>query len=98
VWTTALLLALVGLLPLAHAGPVDPLWQGGIYDAADFDDAAQTIIALDGSVEGTLLTTFLAADLPVVELTPPSTPPDPLVCCIRPRAPPTHFQDPTDTR
>ena len=96
-WTTALLLALVGLLPLAHASPVDPSWLGGIYDAADFDDVAQTITALDGSVEVAPLTNFLTSDLPVVDLTRPPTPPNPLVCCVQPRAPPAHLQDPTDT-
>jgi len=57
-WTTVVLLALVGLLPLAHASPGDPTWQGGIYDAADFDNVVQMVTALDGSVEVTLLTTL----------------------------------------
>ena len=98
VWTAALLLALVGLRPLAHASPVDPSWRGGIYDAADFDDVVQTVTALDGSVEVTLLSSVFAFDLPVVGLTSTPAPPDPLVCCVQPRAPPPQAQDSTDTR
>jgi hypothetical protein len=33
-----LLAALTGIFPLAHASPPDPLWVGGIYDGADYDD------------------------------------------------------------
>jgi hypothetical protein len=96
-WATALLAVLVGVLPLAHANPVDPLWHGGIYDASDYDDVVQAITALDGSVEIKPLTSILASNLPVVDLTGAPAPPDPLVCCIQPRAPPRSVPHPIHT-
>ncbi len=35
--------ALAGLVPFAHANVPDPLWIGGIYDAADCDDFAAAV-------------------------------------------------------
>ena len=42
--TLAILLALV---PLANASPPDPLWLGGVYDGADYDDVVLAAGALE---------------------------------------------------
>jgi|SRR5262245_28333792 len=47
--TTRLLLvllaaALVILVPLGSASPVDPLWIPGIYDDADYDDVVGLVV------------------------------------------------------
>src|SRR5262252_8885382 len=39
--------ALLALVPLANASPPDPLWLGGIYDAADYDDVVLAAGALE---------------------------------------------------
>ena len=49
-WALLVLPALISLVPLAHASPVDPSWIAGIYDAADFDDAVLAATSLDSSV------------------------------------------------
>jgi hypothetical protein len=49
-----LLAFLVVLVPLAAASPPDPLWIGGIYDAADSDDAVVAATSLEYRVEETL--------------------------------------------
>ena len=46
-----LLAILVVLVPLAAASPPDPLWIGGIYDAADSDDAVLAATSLESRVE-----------------------------------------------
>jgi hypothetical protein len=46
-----LLAFLVVLVPLAAASPPDPLWIGGIYDAADSDDAVLAATSLEYRVE-----------------------------------------------
>lgn len=49
----ALLLAvLVILTPLALASPPDPLWTGGVFDAADFDDVVVAVTSADGATDG----------------------------------------------
>ena len=38
---------LTGLVPLAHASPLDPTWIAGFYDDADFDDVVLAIVSAD---------------------------------------------------
>jgi hypothetical protein len=42
-----LVLVLPALGALAHASPPDPGWIGGLYDAADGDDAILAVTGLD---------------------------------------------------
>ena len=44
-----LAVALVTLVPLAHASPPDPTWIAGLYDDADQDDAVITVTDTSGS-------------------------------------------------
>jgi len=46
-----LLVVLCALAPFAYASPTDPLWVGGIYDAADADDAVFAALSLESRVE-----------------------------------------------
>ncbi len=46
-----LLGAHVWLAPFAHVDPPDPLWLGGIYDEADYDDVVLLVMAMTGIVE-----------------------------------------------
>jgi len=41
-----LVTALSMLMPLAYASPVDPFWESGIYDGADFDDVVTFLLTL----------------------------------------------------
>lgn len=50
----ALLVVLATLVPLAQASPPDPVWIGGIYDAADGDDAILAVTSLESRVEEAL--------------------------------------------
>jgi hypothetical protein len=43
---------LVGIVPLAYGGPPDPSWIPGIYDDADYDDAARLVIDEAGASSG----------------------------------------------
>ena len=44
--------ALVGIIPLAYAGPPDPSWIPGIYDNADYDDVAGLVMDGTGASSG----------------------------------------------
>lgn len=44
----SLLVAVVALLPLAHANSPDPAWIGGIYDDADYGDVVMAVISATG--------------------------------------------------
>lgn len=46
-----LLGALCAVGPLAYASPPDPTWIGGVYDAADYDDAVVAIAAMEAAPE-----------------------------------------------
>jgi hypothetical protein len=59
-------LALVLLGPVAQASPPDSLWLPGIYDAADSDDAAATLVSVSG-----LLVVVIVADRPTDRLAGP---------------------------
>jgi hypothetical protein len=48
--TLGLLLALLGLVPLAHATPPDTLWLAGIHDAADSDEMVFAATLLEGEL------------------------------------------------
>lgn len=45
------LAALVALPPLAFSSPPDPIWIGGVYDAADYDDAVLAVTSTASVVE-----------------------------------------------
>jgi hypothetical protein len=40
-----LLVLVVAIVPLAEASPPDPLWVGGMYDGADFDEVVAAVSA-----------------------------------------------------
>ena len=50
-----LLVLLLAIVPLAEASPPDPLWVGGMYDGADFDEVAAAVIAATAVVVRALL-------------------------------------------
>jgi hypothetical protein len=55
---TVIVLLLVGttaLPPLALANPPDPLWIGGIFDAADYDDVVISAASSDYASDGIAL-------------------------------------------
>jgi hypothetical protein len=43
-------LAIVLLMPLAHASPPDPSWVGGLYDGDDFDDVVVMLTGCSGII------------------------------------------------
>lgn len=45
-------IALLTLVPLAHASPPDPTWIAGLYDDADHDDAVIAITDASGLPTG----------------------------------------------
>ena len=48
-WVALLTLVLIVVLrPLAQASPDDPLWIGGFYDGADFDDVVSFLVTYSG--------------------------------------------------
>ena len=84
-----MLAILLVLVPLASASPPDPLWLGGVYDGADYDD----VVLAAGSLES------LAAESPrdadpasvVVPIHVTARPARPAVAPLgvtQPRAPP----------
>ena len=87
--TVALLAVLVGLAPLAHASPPDPLWIAGIYDGADSDDAVQAAMAtLESWCESDLPTVYFFSILAAIPLTADLIPDAPRLRCSPARAPP----------
>jgi hypothetical protein len=87
----ALLLAVMAVLtPLALASPPDPLWVGGLFDAADFDDVVVAVTSTDGATDGAA-PRVIKVSLPVLGTVPPPSSIDP-VCGAPPvfqgRAPP----------
>lgn len=59
-----LLVLLFAIVPLAEASPPDPLWVGGTYDGADFDDVVAAVIAATAIVTRAV---FLLLDPTVIE-------------------------------
>jgi len=55
------------LLPLVYASPADPLWIGGVYDGADYDDIVAAAIAEEGIL---LEEPFLCDDLALLVFGP----------------------------
>ena len=86
---TSLLVALLSIVPLAHASPPDPLWIPGIYDAADLDDGVVVVTSLESQVSKApaivysdlLLARILLVVRPMIPAANPRTSPA--------RAPPT---------
>jgi hypothetical protein len=50
-----LLVAMTALPLLALASPPDPLWIGGVFDAADYDDVVISAISTDYATDGVAL-------------------------------------------
>jgi hypothetical protein len=63
---TLLLVALAVLTPLALASPPDPLWVGGLFDAADFDDVVVAVTSADGATDG-VAPRVITVPLPALE-------------------------------
>jgi hypothetical protein len=73
----ALLLAVLAVLtPLALASPPDPLWVGGLFDAADSDDVVVAVTSTDGVTDGAA-PRVATVSLPALGAVPPSNPTDP---------------------
>jgi hypothetical protein len=51
-YVLGVLLALLTLVPLAHASPPDPVWLAGMYDDADLDEAVVAVVSITGLVVG----------------------------------------------
>jgi len=82
-------LALVAIVPLAHASPPDPTWVPGLYDDDDFDDVVVAVTQQQAALDASTIplppvhrVVFLAA--PVA----PDTPDAPMPATTFPRAPP----------
>jgi hypothetical protein len=87
--TLGLLAVLVALLPLALASPIDPLWIGGIYDAADSDDVLAAVTSLESVAQQILLVVSPVSIVVRVLLTAAPVFPDAAIPpSDRPRAPP----------
>ncbi len=67
--TLVLLGSLVGPTTLAHASSPDPIWIGGMYDAADYDDVVVAVTFLVSAQEPAPLG-FVKPFQEVVGLTP----------------------------
>lgn len=65
-----LLVALLGLAPLAHATPIDPTWLAGYYDDGDHDDVVLAAISAVGVPHADAAT----AVRPLVVLALPASP------------------------
>jgi len=50
-WALALLVLILGLVPLAHTDPPDQTSIGGIYDEADYDDVVAALTSAVGVIE-----------------------------------------------
>jgi len=89
VLASTLLVALLAVVPIAHASAPDPLWIPGIYDAADLDDALVVVTSLENQLHevpsvvpvGSPVARVLLAERPVAPAVIPRTTPA--------RAPPT---------
>jgi hypothetical protein len=68
-----LLVAMTALPPLALASPPDPLWIGGVFDAADYDDVVVSAASTDYASDGLALEAVRALWL-VLGAVPPSGP------------------------
>ena len=83
VLATTLLVALLAVVPLAHASPPDPLWIPGIYDAADLDHAVVVVTSLENQLHegpsvvppGSPVARVLLVERPVVRAVIPRTTP-----------------------
>jgi hypothetical protein len=42
---------LLTLTPLAHAGPPDQTWLGGLYDNGDYDDVVALVLSTVAAIE-----------------------------------------------
>ena len=83
-----LLVALVALVPLAGASPHDPLWIGGIYDAADSDDVVLAVTSLESVAREILLAVSPVSIVARAPLTPGPIIPYGTLRSTRARAPP----------
>ena len=88
-YVLGVLLALLTLVPLAHACPPDPVWIAGIYDAGDFDEVVCALIGADTVCPPAQLTAIAPLRLVDVVTGVGVTPVVSVVSSIvRPRSPP----------
>ena len=87
-WVTALVAALICLVPLGHASPSDPVWIAGTYDAADSDDVLVKATSLETSVDDALLTISPVSNFGAVPLGMTSVVPASTLRGVQARAPP----------
>jgi|SRR6516162_630860 hypothetical protein len=79
----------VWLAPFAHDDPPDPLWIGGVFDGADYDDVELLVMAMTAVVDTRPVFEAPTEDAIVVAAVPQPTY-HPLPTRVRPiRAPPT---------
>jgi hypothetical protein len=67
IFLLALLIGLIGLVPLAHALPPDQTWIAGSYDGDDLDDAVSCAVSIDAATKARHVSAkpwWLAADEP----------------------------------
>lgn len=91
----ALLVALVGVVALADASPIDPTWVPGIYDEGDHDDVVLALISASGLPHGAALQAgrFLIVGA-AVRLTATTSPPAHEFAPAPARAPPDPLSSP----
>lgn len=84
-----LLVVLVVLVPLASTTPPDPLWIGGIYDAADDDDVVLAVVSLEVLVEeGLALARSVSLVVGILVPGHMAAPGSAALGAVQPRAPP----------
>jgi hypothetical protein len=83
------ILALLTLVPLAHASPPDPVWIPGVYDAADFDEVVWVLTSTDTISPPVPLTgTAILLTVSVITGVGVSTVVAVVSSTVRPRSPP----------
>jgi hypothetical protein len=88
-WATALVVALISLVPLAHVGSPDPVWIAGTYDAADSDDVLLKATSLETSVDDGPLTIARASYFDILAVGMTSAVPASTLRSVQARAPPS---------
>ena len=86
----ALVLAILAGAPLAFAGPPDPLWVGGVFDAGDTDDVVAAALSAESAAPGSpdLVAEPVLAPTGGALAAGAADPPRPPLSARRDRAPP----------